>query len=229
MSLTVKSDGDFTPCVAGNHVGTCYSVIDLGLQHNPAWIGSDGTHMPESDKHQILITWEIPAEMVETDEGEKPSVISNFYTASFHEKANLLKHLEAWRGRAFTQDELAGFNIGKVLGKACMINVVHTDKGKARISGIAALPKGFAVPPQINDSIMFDLSDYDQAVFDSISEGIQNIIKRSPEWKAINEVHGFRQDDDFETAGPDAGFSNDPAGDNADPPPWPDDGQEIPF
>ena len=192
MTLTVKNEGgDFTPCAAGNHIGLCYSVIDLGTQHQDAFTW-EGKPIAESNKPKILIMWEIPAEQVEIDGEMKPVVISKFYNAFFSDRASLRIHLEAWRGKGFTEEELSGFNIGNLLGKACMVNVVHKD-GKAKVAGIAAMPKGMPVPEQTNESILFDLDNYDQATFDKISEGIQNIIKRSPEWQAQNQpAQGFR-------------------------------------
>ena len=196
MTLTVKNDGgDFTPAPAGNQLSTSYAVIDLGTQHQDAFTW-EGKPIAESNKPQILIMWEIPAELVEIDGKEQPAMISKFYNAFFSERASLRIHLEAWRGKAFSEEELCGFNIGNLLGKACMVNVIHND-GKAKVAGIAALPKGMSMPEQYNPSIMFDLENYDQAVFDNISEGIQNIIKRSPEWQALNKpAEGFRQTED---------------------------------
>ena len=193
MSLTMKEEaGDFTPAPAGNHVAICYAVIDLGTQHNDAF-NYEGKAIPASDKPQVLIQWELPNEQVEIDGESKPASVSCFYNAYFYENAKLRKHLEAWRTRAFTQEELLGFDISALLGKPCMVSVVHTDKGKAKVSGVAAMPKGMNVPDVTNTMMSFDLDNYDQAVFDAVSEGIQNIIKKSPEWQALNKpAEGFR-------------------------------------
>lgn len=217
MSLNVKNEsGDFTPAPAGNHVGICYAVIDLGTQHQDAFTW-EGKPIAESNKPQILIMWEIPAEQVEIDGEMKPVVISKFYNAFLSERANLRIHLEAWRGKGFSEEELAGFNIGNLLGKACMVNIVHTDKGKAKVAGIASIPKGLAVPEQVNESILFDLDNYNQGTFEKISEGIQNIIKRSPEWQKLNPpAQGFRSSTD-----------NVPHGQAPDDPDFTDD--DIPF
>lgn len=194
MSLTMKDQGGtFTPCPAGNHIGVCYAVIDLGTQHSEAFTW-EGKAIPESTRPQVLLMWEIPGETVTIEGEEKPAVISKFYNAFFNDKAALRQHLEAWRGRQFTEEELCGFNINNVLGKGCMINVVHDQKGKAKIAGIAALPKGITAPKPTNQVVWIDLDDFNQLKFDSLSEGIQNIIKKSPEWQAMQEPkrEGFR-------------------------------------
>ena len=204
MGLVMKEEASFVQCPAGTHMAICYAVIDLGTQHNDAF-SWEGKPIAESDKPQILIMWEIPAELVEIEGEMKPAGISKFYNAFFSDRASLRIHLEAWRGKPFTQEELEGFNIANLIGKPCMLNVIHNDKGKAKIAGVAAMPKGMTVPEQTNESIMFDLSNYDQAIFDSISDGIKTIIQKSPEWQALNQpAQGFR-----ETENPGTGFEDD--------------------
>ena len=193
MSLTMKdTGGSFTPCPAGNHVAICYSIIDLGTQHSDAFVW-EGKPIAASDRPQILMMWEIPAEIVEIDGEQKPAVISKFYNAFFSDRATLRQHLEAWRGRQFSEEELMGFNIMNVLGAPCMLNVVHDERGKAKIAGVAAMPKGMAVSKPTNPLVTIDLDDFNQVSFDSLSEGIQNIIKKSPEYqKMFPPVQGFR-------------------------------------
>ena len=207
MGLTMKEEvSDFTPAPAGNHVGVCFAVIDIGTQHSEAFI-FDGKSIPASDKPQIIIMWELPHEQVEIDGEMKPASVSCWYNAYFYDKSKLRLHLEAWRTRVFTPEELQGFNISALLNKPCMINVLHTEKGKAKVSGIAPMPKGMTAPEVTNTLISFDMDNYDQAVFDSLSEGIQNIIKKSPEWQALNQpAQGFR---DTENPAPE-GFDYDP-------------------
>ena len=194
MGLTMKDTGggNFTPAPAGNHVALCYGVLDLGTQHSDAFTW-EGKSIPASDRPQVLLMWEIPAEIVEIDGEDKPAVISKFYNAFFNDKAILRQHLESWRGRQFSEEELCGFNINNVLGKGCMINVVHDTKGKAKITSVSALPKGMEAPKPTNPLVTIDMDDFNQVSFDSLSEGLQNIIKKSPEWKAMNQpAQGFR-------------------------------------
>jgi hypothetical protein len=212
MSLIAKkTGGDFTPAPAGNHVAVCYAVIDLGHQHNEAFTLNDGSHVPESIKPQVLLMWELPNEMVTYKdesgvEQTKPAVISKFYTNSLHEKAALTQHLEAWRGRQFTVKETQGFDIANILGKPCMLNVVHTEAGKAKITGVASMIKGVDAPALTNELMMFNLDEFTEEQFNKIPEGIQNIIKKSKEWEKMHPTaQGFRD------AGPDVG---DPGGGN---------------
>ena len=213
MGLTVKDDGGtFTPAPKGNHVAICYGVIDLGTQHSDAFVW-EGKAVPASDQKTILMMWELPMELIDIEGEMKPAMVSNFYNASFNEKANLRLHLEAWRSRTFSEEELCGFNIVNVLGKPCMVSIVHKENGKAKVAGVAAMVKGMNVPEVTNTLISFDMDIYSKDVFESLSEGIQNIIKKSPEWLALNQpAQGFRGDECPKDMG---GFT--------------DDGMDIPF
>ncbi len=211
MTLIAKNDGgDFTPAPAGNHVARCYSVLDLGTQHSDAFTW-EGSAIPESDRPQILMIWELPNETIEVEGVMQPVVTSHFYNMFFNDKARLRKDLESWRGRQFTQEELQGFDISNVIGKPCMLNITHNERGKAKITSVAAMPKGMEAPAQVNESLLFTLDNYDQATFDRISDGIQNIIKKSPEWQAINAPNeGFRATGSADPTNPtDPGFDDD--------------------
>ncbi|MDH3380955.1 MAG: hypothetical protein OEQ39_28920 [Gammaproteobacteria bacterium] len=164
---------DFTPAPVGNHIARCIKLTDLGTQH--------GEYMGELViRSQILVTWELPTELMED---KKPFTVSKFYTNSLHEKSNLRKDLTNWRSREFTEEELKNFDLENILGKACMLNVIHNDKGQARIIGVASLPKAVICPPQVNPSLTFWLDEFEQSKFDALSDGIKKIIQQSDEWK----------------------------------------------
>ena len=182
MSLTVqatgKASGDYQPTPAGNHVAVCYQMIDLGQQYNEKY---------DTWQHKIQIGWELSNELMEDG---RPFVVSSRYTASFNEKAILRRDLESWRGRPFTDAELAGFDLKNILGKACMVNVVHNTKGEktyANVKSVAALPKGMPSPEQINDTVLFELGDqgFDQDAFAALPEWMRNTIMQSKDYQAL--------------------------------------------
>jgi hypothetical protein len=185
MSLTVKESGtEFKQVAPGTYPARCIKVIDLGTQH------SEYQGKPRT-RQQIMVTWELPTEKIE--EGEfsgQPYAVSKFYTASLGEKANLRKDLEAWRGRAFTEVELQGFNVKAILGKACMLSIIHNDKGRAKISGVMSLMKGVEVPAAINPLVWFDISAWDSEAFDNLSDGIKKLIHESDEYKSMSGIGG---------------------------------------
>lgn len=74
------------------------------------------------------------------DDG-KPFIVQKRYTASLHEKSKLRPELESWRGRAFTEDELKEFDLEKLLGANCLLNVAHVVKdGKTYANVTAVMP-----------------------------------------------------------------------------------------
>lgn len=181
MGLTASAKGGtFKQAPTGSHIARAIWIIDLGTQYN---------EMYEQHRRQVLLSWELPNETLEIEGVEKPFTISKFYTVSLHEKAALRHDLEAWRGRAFTDDELAGFDVKNVLTKPCMVSVVEKN-GKSKVSSVSAVPKGMEVPPQFNEEVFFSLEEFDQAQFDALPEGIQKIIEKSPEYKSAIGLGG---------------------------------------
>lgn len=164
----------FEQAPAGNHIARCIRLVDLGTQR------SEYQGKPIV-RNQVLITWELCGEMMEDG---KPFSVSRFYTNSLNEKANLRPDLESWRGRAFSPEELVKFDLQSILGKPCMLNVVHSDKGKAQVSSIATLPKGITAPECVNQLFAFWIDEWNQTTFDGLGEGLKKIIMQSDEYKA---------------------------------------------
>lgn len=139
MAIVAKATGgNFIPAPAGTWAAVCCDVVDLGVL--------EVTFAGQTKKqHKIRIVWQID----ESREDGKPHQASKRYTLSLHEKASLRKDLESWRGRAFTEEELKGFDVETVLAVACMLNVVEQKKeGKtySNVTAIMKLPKSMQAP-----------------------------------------------------------------------------------
>lgn len=173
---------EFEQAPVGTEVGVCIKVIDIGTQ--------TGEYQGQAtSRRQVIVSWELPNSlMADGDQAGKPFVVSRFYTASLNEKATLRHHLVSWRGREFTDEELAGFNPRNIIGKPCLLSLVANTRGKTVVSSVMALPKGMPVHPQKNPSTYFSMwpGQFDQNVFDSLSDGIKTkFIIPSPEYQAI--------------------------------------------
>lgn len=124
----------FTPTPVGVHQAVCVDVIDKGIV--------EVTYQGKTKKqHKISVAWQVD----ELRDDGKPYLVYKRYTLSLNEKATLRKDLESWRGRAFTRDEEAGFDVESVLGANCLINVQHNtvgDKTYANVVSIMPLVKG---------------------------------------------------------------------------------------
>lgn len=119
MSVMVKDNGGGKAPPAGVHNAVCARVWDLGEQ--PGFEGKM--------QHKIVLVWELDARIEDGEHAGKRYITMQSYTASLNEKARLRQHLEAWRGRAFSQEELtAGFDVEKLIGKQCQMNLVEYAK-----------------------------------------------------------------------------------------------------
>ena len=130
MAKKPDGSGDFEPISAGNHQGVCYRYYDLGTQHSELF---------GKDIHKVLIIWEIPGERIEIEGESRPRVISKEYSLSLHKKANLRQDLEAWRAKPFTDEELEGFNLDKILRINALVNVSHNTKDDRTYANVASL------------------------------------------------------------------------------------------
>ena len=181
MKWVDHGGGDFEQPPVGTHIARCVKIIDIGTQR--------GEYQGQVNiRRQCIIGWELPNELMsEGDYAGKPFAVSRFYTASLSTKANLRKDLENWRGRAFTETELEGFDAKNILGKTCMLSLTENDKGKVRVTGVMAIPKGTAAPAQINPSVFFSLerNEFDAKLFEGLSDGYKKFIMASPEYQEI--------------------------------------------
>jgi hypothetical protein len=204
-------NGNFKRVPAGVFIGRCYSLIDLGTQLSSGQFG-------EKLQHKIKIGWELFGEdeqgaplTIDVDGKEMPMTISKSYTVSLHEKAGLRKDLAAWRGRDFTEEEAKAFDVSKLLGAYCMVNVTTSEnngKTYSNVAGLTPLPGALknAKPAGVHANQVFDLDNPDMKLFNTFHEKLQEAIKRSPEWAAKNGKKAGSGFDDF------------PADDLEDPP-----------
>ena len=169
-----EKGGGFTPAPPGTHVARCIKITDLGTQH--------GEFQGRATvRNQIMISWELPNAKMPNGQ---PFSTSAFYTNSLNEKATLRHHLETWRGRKFTVEELQKFDLQSILGKTCLLQVIHNDTGCAKVTAVIALPARTVVPPQVNPSSTFWIETATDAEFEAISDRLKAIIAASDEWKA---------------------------------------------
>lgn len=186
MNVSDSGGKEFEQAPAGTHVARCVRLIDLGTQFG------EYQGKPTSAR-KIVVQWELPnALMTEGEFAGKPFLVGKWYTASIGEKANLRKDLVNWRGREFTEEELKGFDVKKLLGVACMLSLTPNEKGKVRVTGLMKLPQGTTCPPQINPNVYFSLErdEFKQATFDALAEFWQTEIKKSPEWADLQGKGG---------------------------------------
>ena len=183
-----KKESDFQKIGPGTYVARCYSMIEIGT------VETEFNGEKKTAK-QVNITWELPEELAvfKEEKGAEPYVVSKTYTLSMHEKATLRKDLESWRGKSYTNDEVKRFDITKLLGQPCLLNIVHetskTDPSKVyvKVSSVSKLMKGQEVGEQINPTRLLSFDRFDWNVFESLSDWLKDKIKSSAEYKLLVE------------------------------------------
>jgi hypothetical protein len=190
MSLTISETSKNTERQlpeAGATVGVLFSLVDLGTQE-VTWDG-ETKWTPK-----LRLAFELPEQVIEgevTENGKttkvtKPMVVSIELTRSLGERATLRKHLETWRGQAFTSKELASFSLKNLLGKACLLTLVHKTSQAGRnycaIQGIAKLPKSMKAPATTqNSQVFYEIEQGEGGQFSELPEWLQEKIRASKE------------------------------------------------
>jgi len=187
IATDTGGDSNFKRVPAGAYIGRCYSLIDLGTQKTD---GQFGVKM----NHKIKISWELFGDddqgnplTVDVDGVEMPMTISKNYTVSLHEKANLRKELAAWRGRDFTDEEAKAFDVSKLVGAYCMVNVTTSEtngKTYSNVAGLTPIPSALKnnKPAPVHKNIIFDLDNPDMTIFAGFYDKLKEQIQLSPEW-----------------------------------------------
>lgn len=162
---------------AGPTAARCSRLIDLGSQESEF-------NGERKMQRKLLLTWEL----AEARADGTPFTVSRRFGLSLHEKSSLRAFLQSWRGRPFTPEELAGFDLRKLLGAPCLLNLMHAERaGKqyANIASITPLPKGMTAPGLSADPVVFDIDDRQtHPALLGLSESLQATIEQAPEWKA---------------------------------------------
>ena len=163
-------------------IGVCYAIIELGTHYDERY---------KKNKKEVCLIWELPdVEPIIIDGKPLPRVISKRYTASIGEKANLRADLESWRGKSFTEEELADFKLDVLAGVNCQIQVMHKKSGTktyANVKNVLPGPKGHVNIAPVNKTVVYDIGD---TVPDdgTVPEWICGIIRDAKEWdEAIEE------------------------------------------
>jgi len=187
IATDTGGNSSFKRVPPGVYIGRCYNLVDLGTQF------TDGQYGPKS-QHKIKLGWELFGEdengqplTMDINGIQLPMTVSKTYTVSLHEKAKLRLDLAAWRGKDFTEEEAKAFDVSKLVGAYCMVNVTHSEtNGKTftNIAGLTPIPGALknSKPEPIHKNVMFDLDNPDMNVFNTFHEKLQEAIKKSPEW-----------------------------------------------
>ena len=137
-----SGSGDhFEPAPTGMHRAICCDVQDLGVLETQ-W----------GKKHKVQLVWQ--TEQVMPD--GKPYLVGKRYSLSLDERSVLRKDLEAWRGKPFTLEQAAGFDLEVLIGHECGLLVMHKNgntPGKVWANVQTVLPKLPGAPLSVRDYV----------------------------------------------------------------------------
>jgi len=179
----------------GTHLARCYRIVDLGTQES-TYLGQVKT------QRKVMIHFEVHGDdengfALITRAGE-PMSISKNYTLSIGEQSRLREDLVSWRGKAFTPEELKGFELKNLLGAWGMISVIKTisENGKEyfNIKAITPVPvvmKKNGMPQHFNEAKIFSIDSPDMELFATFSDYLRAKIEGSPEWRSRNKTVAY--------------------------------------
>ena len=175
-----KKDHEYIPAPEGFWSAVCVDVVDLG-DVEMEWKGN------VRKVHRVRIHWQIPETFEYKDPETKEvknvrfTVVKN-YTLSLHKKADLRKDLEAWRGRAFSDDQLNnGFDLEQLIGINCQIGIIHKETDTATYANLSTI-----APPAKGMEVMVPL-DYVRAK-DRVQKNESNAVPISESEESADDL-----------------------------------------
>lgn len=184
LNLPVSGGREFKNVPAGMHLAICNMLVDAGMQ--------PGSRRFPNLKHRLYLRFEVPGERVEYEHNgqkiEGPSTIGSWYVASMNAKAILRQHLEGWRGRKFSDDEAAAFDIETVLGKPCMVMVMEGEDGKTYLRGIGPAPKGTTAKAE--NPLLFYGPGSTKEAFEKLPDWLRKRIENAPKPEQASVASG---------------------------------------
>lgn len=180
MSMIARNSGgvEIPKLEGGVYTAVSSAMIDIGLQTNEKF---------DKTQRKFMMVWTILNEQIEINGEMQDRVISKEYTFSLHEKSTLRKDLQAWRGKAFTDEELNGFDLLNVLNKACQLQIIQEERnGKSynNIAGIMSLPKGTEIKG-VENAYYFDIETESTWIhYKNIPNWIREKIKKANNYES---------------------------------------------
>ena len=175
MKIKDRAKPKLPPVEPGVYMAICVGIIDLGEQYSEKF---------KTYANKILFVWELVGETVEVDGEQKPRQLSKEFSISSSKKSNLRGFISSWNGKTYSDDEFADLEIFDQIGKACQLQVVLNETGEyANVDNLMQLPKGFPVPKSESTPILWDMEKWNEEVFATIPEWIQEKIKASTQFQ----------------------------------------------
>ena len=165
MPLNYDTTSPRTPCPSGTYPATCVQVVELGMQ--PGY--KDGPA-----KSQVFLAFELDGPV--RDDGALFTVGKRF-TVSLFVKASLYEVVDSLLGKVPTAKE---FNPAHLLGKACLVKVIHKQRAdgslSALVDSVVGLPASMEAPMISQNLLFYDWTSPDRKVYAQLPEWLRSVI-----------------------------------------------------
>lgn len=180
MKFGTKLTRRVPPMTPGTKMGICVGFVGIGEQMT-TYKGSS------TRKDQVLVTIEFPSEKVEIDGEMKPRQLSKSMTRTTDKKGTFSKTVSSWFAKNFTEEELEAIGEDDLLMRPCMVTVsLSDDEQYANIDNIVQYPEGLPIPTTTTVPFSFDVEEWDDEVFKTLPEWIQDKIKKSTQYAMMH-------------------------------------------
>lgn len=198
MSLNLKDAKkglSSTLAPIGNHIARCYQLVDLGTQDDTKYGNAS---------HKLRFAWELCEELHDFGRGKEPFSVSMTVNFFIGRSSNFTKLLEGWRGGTLTDEYLEKFELKRLVGKACMVNVVHAtvgDREYANVASVSPVPDRWKdrVPAIHNPPVFFEVEMGPQSEqFKALPDFLKKMIEKCHEWQGTSVAPAPDEDDPFD-------------------------------
>lgn len=159
----------------GVYFAVCIGVIDLGEQYSEKF---------KNYSNRVQFVWELPSETIEVGGKQEPKQLSKEFAIATKKNSGLRTFISSWNSKTYTDEEFQEVELFEQIGKACQLNVVLNDTGEyANVDNIMPIPKGIPAPLSSTKPIMWDMDSWDDEVFKTLPEWVQDKIKKSTQYQ----------------------------------------------
>lgn len=175
MKIKDKVKQKLPPIAPGVYMAVCVGVVDLGEQYSEKF---------KSYSNRVKFIWALPGELVEIDGEQCERQLSKEFALSANKKGSLRPFIESWNGKSYSDEEFGEVDLFEQVGKSCQLQVVLNDTGEyANVSNLMPIPKGMPAPTSNTAFFTWDMDQWDDVLFESLPEWVQNQIKKSTQYQ----------------------------------------------
>lgn len=191
-----EGSGGFFKAPVGSHPAIIVWIAELGTA-----MSNYGKDDREQDLLRVFYEIEATVNTAKEWEAEKLEekliIVEQNYTAIITEKSKLGKAIAGIYGKQ--AKEIKDFSLDHLLGKKCVINVVHNDAGYTSVDSVSMESKKMNYHEQEKESFYFWLNEdeFSHEIFDSFAPFVRERIEQSREYNAL---YGVKADWDFSSA-----------------------------